>query len=173
MAHDFPKEASTQLFRDAMAQLPAAVHVVTTMGKAGLHGTTVTAFSSLSDEPPSVLVCVNRKSRIHDVLRDNGCFCVNQLSGGQDAVAAAFANSALGVEDRFDKTGPWHEWTDPLGATHRAHPEAAGSLTCELVSILDGYSHSIFIGRVTGIALRDGASALAYYRRGFEKIGGE
>lgn len=171
MPQDLLQAPTTPLFRNAMAQVPAAVHVVTTHGPAGLHGTTATAFSSLSDDPPSVLVCINRQARLHDILRANGRFCVNQLSGGQAALAATFASSKTGAQERFDSTGPWDLLADVDGADHLAHPLAAARLACAVTAMIDGNTHSIFIGRVTGMLLADAADALAYHRRAFLPIG--
>src|ERR1700754_4437328 len=66
-------------FREAMSRLGAAVHVITTDGVAGMTGFTATAVSSVSDQPPTLLVCLNRRSQITSVLRENGVFCVNTL----------------------------------------------------------------------------------------------
>jgi flavin reductase len=64
-------------FREAMSRLGAAVHVITTDGQAGMTGFTATAVSSVSDQPPTLLVCLNRRSTSAPVLSHNGVFCVN------------------------------------------------------------------------------------------------
>ena len=66
-------------FITAMRQVAATVTVVTTDGPAGQSGATVSAFTSLSADPPSVLVCLKADSRIAKAVRDNGVFCVNIL----------------------------------------------------------------------------------------------
>ncbi len=63
--------AEPALFREAMARLGAAVHIITTQGSAGKAGFTATAVASVSDSPPTVLVCLNRKSQITPVMREN------------------------------------------------------------------------------------------------------
>ena len=68
-------------FRNAMAQLPAAVNIITTNGPGGRCGITASAVCSVTDSPPTVLVCVNRNSATHDVFRTNGRLCVNVLCG--------------------------------------------------------------------------------------------
>src|SRR5215207_8254760 len=78
-------------FREAMSRHGAAVHVVTTAGPAGRAGVTATAVSSVSDQPPTLLVCLNRRSQMNPVLLENGVLCVNTLRAGSDALADLFA----------------------------------------------------------------------------------
>src|SRR3569623_1330146 len=78
-------------FREAMSQLGAAVHVVTTAGPAGIAGFTATAVVSVSDQPATLLVCLNRRSQVSPILRDNHALCVNVLRAGADTVADVFA----------------------------------------------------------------------------------
>src|SRR4030081_80227 len=79
------------LFREAMSRLGAAVHVVTTAGPAGKTGFTATAVCSVSDAPPTLLVCLNRKSAGGPMMRENGVFCVNTLGADAEAIADMFA----------------------------------------------------------------------------------
>ena len=76
--------ADPATFREAMSRLGAAVHIVTTAGKAGRAGFTATAVASVSDTPPTVLVCLNRKSQITPVMRENRVFCVNTLASSEE-----------------------------------------------------------------------------------------
>src|SRR6266850_2849857 len=78
-------------FREAMSRLGAAVHVVTTAGPAGKTGFTATAVCSVSDAPPTLLVCLNRKSAGGPMMRENGVFCVNTLGADAEALADMFA----------------------------------------------------------------------------------
>src|ERR1700761_9662778 len=89
-------------FREAMARLGAAVHVVTTAGPAGKTGFTATAVCSVSDAPPTVLVCINRKSQNGLVMRENGVFCVNTLGADAEPIADMFAGrTGAQAEGRF------------------------------------------------------------------------
>ena len=63
-------------FRDAMSSLSAAVNVVTTEGEAGRCGITATAVCSVTDTPPSVMVCINANSAMNPVFQGNGRLCV-------------------------------------------------------------------------------------------------
>src|SRR5271169_6988178 len=78
-------------FRDAMARLGAAVHVVTSAGLAGKTGFTATAVCSVSDQPATLLVCLNRRSNSAPLLAQNGVFCVNTLGAADSNLADIFA----------------------------------------------------------------------------------
>src|SRR5580704_6083681 len=74
-------------FREAMAKLGAAVHVVTSAGPAGKTGFTATAVCSVSDQPATLLVCLNRRSNSAPVMAQNGVFCVNTLGAAESNLA--------------------------------------------------------------------------------------
>ena len=74
--------ASGEAFRDAIARLPSGVNIVTTAGSAGKAGFTATAVASVSDDPPTVLVCLNRKSPQNRLIRENAQFAVQIVLGG-------------------------------------------------------------------------------------------
>src|SRR3979409_765350 len=78
-------------FREAMSRLGAAVHVVTTAGPGGKTGATATAVCSVSDTPPTLLMCLNRRSQTNPAVVENGVFCVNTLGAGGAAMAALLA----------------------------------------------------------------------------------
>ena len=89
-------------FKDSMANLAAAVSVVTTNGSGGKCGITVTAVMSITDTPPTVLVCVYKRSQMNKVFEQNGTMCVNVLSAGQDDIAAHFAGmKGSTMQERF------------------------------------------------------------------------
>src|ERR1044072_4391863 len=69
-------------FREAMSRLGAAVHVITTAGPGGKSGAPATAVTSVSDAPPPLLVCLNRRSQTCPIVVENGVFCVNTLGAG-------------------------------------------------------------------------------------------
>src|SRR5271170_5092248 len=95
------------VFREAMARLGAAVHVVTSAGLAGKTGFTATAVCSVSDTPAMLLVCLNRRSNSAPVLSQNGVFCINTLSAAESNIADMFAGrSGVHLEERFS-IGEW------------------------------------------------------------------
>ena len=90
-----------------MSRLGAAVHVVTTAGPGGKTGATATAVCSVSDAPPTLLVCLNRRSQTNPAVVENGVFCINTL-GASGAEIADIFSGRTGVigSDRFG-SGEW------------------------------------------------------------------
>src|SRR5262252_6977918 len=79
-------------FRTGLSLLPGGVTVITTDGPAGIAGFTASAVCSVTDSPPTVLVCMNRSSYAHQFFASNGVLCVSVLSAGQQPLSAMFAN---------------------------------------------------------------------------------
>lgn len=158
------------LYRDAMARVASAVHVVTTIGPHGRIGLTATAVASVSDTPPTVLVSVARPSRTLAVIEASGLFCVNTLPGGAEDLAEIFA-SRRGVdgEARF-QTRPWGKLV--TGAP--VLPDAVAAFDCRLVAVHDIATHRVLIGEVVGLGGAGGAAAdptsLIYRGRRFEAL---
>lgn len=95
-------------FRDAMSSLSAAVNIVTTDGPAGRCGITATAVCSVTDTPPSLMVCINSNSAMNPVFQENGKLCVNVLNHEQELMARHFAGmTGTSMEERFS----WDIWT--------------------------------------------------------------
>ena len=89
-------------FREAMSRLGAAVHIITTAGPGGKAGATATAVCSVSDAPPTLLMCLNRRSQTNPAVVENGVFCVNTLGAGGAEIADVFAGrSGVSGSDRF------------------------------------------------------------------------
>src|SRR3954453_752513 len=84
------------LFREAMSRLGAAVHVITTAGPGGKAGATATAVCSVSDAPPTLLMCLNRRSQTNPAVVENGVFCVNTLGDGGAEIEHAVAGGTGG-----------------------------------------------------------------------------
>ncbi|HBT57810.1 MAG TPA: FMN reductase, partial [Pseudomonas sp.] len=85
-----PAPVTKDAFRNAMSVLASAVNVVTTDGPAGRAGFTATAVCSVSDEPPSLLVCLNRSASVYDIFQTNDHLCVNTLTCDQQALSNLF-----------------------------------------------------------------------------------
>ena len=94
-------------FRDAMASCAAGVHVITTDGESGRYGITMTAVTPVTDEPPTIMLCINRKAAIIPILQTNRDLCINTLSESQQDIAEHFAGlTGLSPEERF----AYHIW---------------------------------------------------------------
>ncbi|WJJ94902.1 flavin reductase family protein [Neopusillimonas aromaticivorans] len=97
-----PMQPSQGDFRSVMARLPAAVNIITSDGPGGKVGMTATAMCSLTDSPPSVLVCLHEASRTTRAILQNGQLAVNMLAAGSEALSAAFAGQqGLEMAQRF------------------------------------------------------------------------
>ena len=151
-------------FISAMRRVASSVTVVTTDGPAGSHGATVSAFCSVSAEPPQVLICLRADSRIAQIIGDNGSFCVNVLPQLREDIADRFAGRHDDcVADRFDGVD--------CAPAEISGPAIAGATTfsCVLSEMVDSGSHRIFIGHVVDV--REGARApLAYLDGAYHRV---
>ncbi|MCK8637509.1 flavin reductase [Parasaccharibacter sp. TMW2.1882] len=154
------------VFRNAMSRLGSPVVLVTTDGLAGRHGLTVSAITSVTDTPPTVLVCLNRSNQSHRAFLENGRLGISILGKGHDTLACAFANSTLSSTDRFGY-GTWQ--TGPLGS-----PLLDGALATLDCTIDDTHSigtHDVLICRVHTITVKDGAGhGLTWFDRSFHYL---
>jgi flavin reductase len=153
-------------FRDAMAGLGAAVNIITSDGAAGLAGCTASAVCGVTDEPPTLLVCINRGSRNNAAFRTNGKLCVNVLNAEQQVLAAHFANSALPVTERFAAA----RW-DQLVTGAPVLREALASLDCEIESTTEVGTHTVFFCAVKAAHTQVAGDALIYYGRRYHRVG--
>lgn len=153
-------------FREAMARLAAGVCIVTSRGPAGLAGCTATAVCSVTDDPPTLIVCLNRASRNNAVIRANGTLCVNILGAGQETLARHFADSSLTVEERFAKAA----WL-AAGDNAPALKEAAAALDCRISRVEEVGSHSVFFCTIRSRYLAEDRGGLAYHARHFHALG--
>lgn len=155
------RQVDSQLYRDAMSRFAGAVHVVTTNGRAGRRGVTVIASCSVSDDPPTVLVCLSRVKPDNDVFPENGVFALNTLGADHGAIADAFSGlTGLSQEDRF-ALATWE--TVSTGAPVLVG--ALASLDCRIVETKDVATHRILFGEVTGIRIGDRLRPLIYQDR--------
>jgi flavin reductase (DIM6/NTAB) family NADH-FMN oxidoreductase RutF len=146
-------------FRQALGHFAAAVTVVTTVRDDDAPaGITVTAFSSLSLEPPLVLVCIDKRARLHEQFQIDRAFAVNILAEDQEAISRRFAQSE---GDQFREIG----WTrGPMGAP--LIQDAVCSIECRITDLLPGGDHTIIVGEVESTKIRE-AKPLCYFRGGY------
>jgi len=147
-------------FRKAMGSFAAGVTVVTVCHDGRLAGTTVSAFSSVSMDPPLVMVCLKRDSRTLAALSQAGRFCVNILAGDQGDLAHRFARS--GADDRFALTA--------VEAGICGAPLLSGAIAwveCALHAAHDGGDHEILVGRVLRVVVDEAKAPLVYVRGAF------
>lgn len=143
-------------FRQSLRRWASGVTVVTSRAGDELHGMTVSAFSSVSADPPVVLVCANRSSKTHGVIQSGGVYTVNILASDQQDLSARFSSSKT-EGSRFD------------GVPHRIGVSGAPvlegtlvSLECKTIAAYDHGSHTIYIGEVVAAHMTDKAPLLYY-----------
>lgn len=160
-------EPERQRFRDAMARLGAAVTVVTTDGPAGRAGFTASAVCSVTDTPPTLLVCMNRNSRLNPTVKENGRLCVNVLAATQQHLSDRFAGfTGVDSADRFGAD----EWLT-LATGAPVLMDAVASLDCEVEEVLEKGTHSVIFAGVRAIRLGAAGPALIWFSRDYHPIG--
>ncbi|MFN3548645.1 MAG: flavin reductase [Mesorhizobium sp.] len=153
-------------YRDAMANFAGAVHIVTTDGPAGRRGVTVIAACSVSDHPPTILVCLNRENEKNDVFRDNGVFALNTLAAEHQELSADFAGlTGKPSERRFDGD----DW-ETISTGAPTLKNALAVFDCELMEAKDFATHRVLFGRVTGLRVGDNLPPLLYHRRAYRVL---
>jgi flavin reductase len=153
-------------FREGMARLGAAVNIVTTSGPAGRYGLTASAVCSVTDTPPTLLVCMKRSSRLRDFFHENGVLCVNALTADQQPLSAMFAGQTeRTMEERFEAS----EWkTLTTGAPVLLG--AIASFDTRIARIVEVGTHTIFFCEVMGVQVGKASSSLVYFERSYHGI---
>lgn len=167
MTENKPDHALQPCFRDAMASCAAGVHVITTDGSAGRYGITMTAVTPVTDAPPTVMICINRRSAIIPILQTNEDLCINVLSATQQDVAEHFAGiTKLSPEERFE----YHIWH--RGQTGQLQVEGAlAHLHGKITAQHDIGTHHVFYVLINEINVHDTTQpALVYFRRNFNQL---
>ncbi len=166
MSHPAKSSPSTDAFRKALSHFTTGVTVVTVgHGRGQVHGMTANAFTSVSLEPLLVLVCIDRSARTHPLVRQQKCFGINVLGEHQENLAKYFAQ----VEQD-------HESAERLGVKYqhseRGTPMLDGALAhldCRLVSTFEAGDHTIFVGEVEQVEVREGRP-LVFYRGKYRRL---
>jgi flavin reductase (DIM6/NTAB) family NADH-FMN oxidoreductase RutF len=160
-----PVTAPVQDFVNAMASSAMGVSIVTTQGEAGRFGLTVSAWSSVSAEPPLLLACINRKNAIAEAITQNGFFAVNALDDSHADMAQVFAGRPKSGEAYVFDDAQW------LAVKHGLPllQGASATFVCALDSFYDAGTHRIFMGRVEE-AVSGTVSPLLYHNRRFGKF---
>lgn len=158
--------ASLDAFRESMARLAAAVHIVTAQADGESHGMTITAACSLSVDPMSMILSINRGSATRKAILSSRRLCLNMLAPGRDDLAMRFAG-AFGHrgEDRFQE-GDWlYEAAAPPMLRN-----AAAALQCDLVDAHDFGTHSVLLCTVRDVRLGAETKALVYANRRYGAV---
>jgi flavin reductase len=158
-----------QRFRDGMSQLAGAVTIVATDGPHGRGGITATAVCSVSDAPPTLLVCVNSGSDLNPLLKANQHFSVNVLGAGHEGLSNRFAGYVKGVSmaERLLE-GDWA----PGGTGSPLLRDALASFDCRLQGFQEVGTHTVMFGEVQAVWLQGEGKPLLYFRRAYGTVGG-
>ncbi len=149
-------------FRTALSRFASGVTVVTTKNKDGkLFGITVSAFCSVSLDPPLVLICIDKKTGSHHAFHEAGCFIVNFLREDQQDLSNHFASS---LDDKFSKV-QHHINESGLPVLQ----DSLATLECKLIYSYEGGDHTIFVGEVEKTSVGEG-NPLIYFRGQYRRI---
>ncbi|OFW77691.1 MAG: hypothetical protein A2201_00125 [Alicyclobacillus sp. RIFOXYA1_FULL_53_8] len=149
-------------FKQALGRFASGVTIVTTADGERLSGLTVSAFSSVSLDPPLVLVCINKQSSAVDTLRSGRVFAVNFLSDEQIALSNHFASRTT---DKFSDTA-YHLGTLGVPILQGCLAHLEGSLVQEI----DAGDHYVYIGQVEATEFDDTKQPLLYYHGRYETL---
>jgi flavin reductase (DIM6/NTAB) family NADH-FMN oxidoreductase RutF len=148
-------------FRAAISGLATAVSVLTTDGPAGRAGLTCSAVCSVSDSPPTILACVNRRSAAYATIIANGVFCANCLPACRRDLSQIFAGvGQVPMADRFDP----NLWS-ALCTGAPCLKDALTVFDCELAEAREVATHGVLIGRVLATADNGSVEPLIHHRQ--------
>jgi len=153
-------------FREAMSRLGAAVHVITTAGPAGTAGFTATAVVSVSDQPATLLVCINRRSQVAPIIEANRVLCINTLRADADNTADVFAGrTRVPMAERFDCAS----WTE-LSTGAPVLSDAVVAFDCRVIETKAVATHNVIFAGVVAVRLGKPGPALVYHERAYKQV---
>lgn len=159
-----PPAVTRDEFRHAMAGLAAAVNIITSDGPAGRAGFTATAVCSVTDDPPTLLVCLNRSASVHEVFTSNSTVCVNTLAHGQEALSNLFGGRTS-MAERF-AVGQWRKWVTGAPLLEGA----AASFDCRISNTVSVGTHDILFCEVVAVKRQGDAHGLVYFDRQYHGV---
>jgi flavin reductase ActVB len=149
-------------FRNALSRFASGVTIVSTRDSSGkFHGITVSAFCSVSLEPPMVLICIEKETASHYAFEESEVFVVNILKGHHSSASERFAAP---FPDKF-QDGEFRPGIEGVPVLN----DALASLECRLTFAYHGGDHSIFVGQVENVTIADG-DPLVYFRGRYTAI---
>jgi flavin reductase (DIM6/NTAB) family NADH-FMN oxidoreductase RutF len=161
-----PERASTEEFREALSQVATSVSIVSTDGAHGIAGLTCSAVCAVTLEPPTVIVCVNRKSAANAVIKANRVLCVNSLGAEQVELSQMFAGvGRVPMKERF--RGPhWSVLT--TGSPYCTQSRVA--LDCRVSEVREVGTHTVFFAEVLSTVHIANDQPLIHHSRGYATI---
>jgi flavin reductase len=147
-----------------MARLGAAVNIITTDGPGGRAGFTASAVCSVTDEPPTLLVCLNRSASVYATFKANGVLCVNTLGSGHTAISNLFGGKTS-MEERFAAAS----WSAGLSGAPLLE-QASVSFDCRVRQCTEVGTHDVLICEVLAITTGERAESLIYFNRAYHAL---
>ncbi len=155
-----------QIFRSGMSRLAAAVNIITTDGPAGRSGFTASAVCSVTDDPPMLLVCMNRGNSHAEAFLTNRVLCVNTLGAGAEELSNTFAGMrGLEGAERFG-VGDWSR----LETGAPVLDSAACAFDCEIAEVAEQGTHAVLFARVRAVRLGPDSGGLVYFQRRYHVV---
>jgi flavin reductase (DIM6/NTAB) family NADH-FMN oxidoreductase RutF len=149
-------------FRAVMGRFASGVTVVTASDESGsAYGMTVSAFASVSLQPPLVVMCIDHAASLHDTLTNAPFFAVNILASTQEPIARRFADTGA---QRFEGIG-YRNGENGVPILN----DVLAFVECKRVSSTEAGDHTIIVGETVAASMRD-ARPLLYYRGGFAQL---
>ncbi|WP_313375165.1 NADH-dependent FMN reductase RutF [Pantoea sp. CTOTU50773] len=164
--HELPllQNVDRDAFRHAMARLGAAVNIITTDGPAGRAGFTASAVCSVTDTPPTLLVCLNRSASVWPTFRDNGYLCVNTLAAGHEDLSTLFGGKTP-MDQRFAAAN-WHT----LASGSPLLEGATVSFDCKITQVVSVGTHDVLMCEALALVRNDDSHGLAWFDRGYHHL---
>jgi flavin reductase len=154
-------------FRSGMARLAAGVNIITSTGPNGRCGFTASAVCSVTDDPPTLLVCTNRGSQSYDTIKASGILCVNAIAARHEELSMRFAG-ANGIKDMAARFAG-AEWTT-LVTGAPALADANVSFDCRVVRNVEVGTHDTFFCEVVAIREAGSPEGMVYFGRKFHRV---
>ena len=165
MNGSYPSQVEDHGFKDVMAQWASGVTIATTRHAGAPVGMTVSSFSSVSLQPPQILICVNHRANTHAAIAASGYFAVNLLGADQQEWGMRFAGLQPAVGDRFAGIA--------LSTAQTGAPILSGVLAwldCLLQHAFSSGDHTIFVGEVVACKVGSTKAPLLYFRRDWRRL---
>jgi flavin reductase len=151
-------------YRNAMSRLGAAVNIIATDGPAGRAGFTASAVCSVTDEPPTLLVCLNRTASVYPAFEANGVLCVNVLAPDHQELSGVFGGKTP-MEQRF-AAARWHD--SATGSPVLVG--AAVSFDCRVARSTSVGTHDVLFCEVLAVYVGEAAHGLIYFDRRYHGL---
>lgn len=152
------------VFKDGMRKLAGAVSLIATKGNYGQGGITATSVCSITLEPPTLMVSVNKFTSLNEIIKNNNSFSVNILKAGAEPMASLFAGIGnVPMEDRLSN-GDWF-----IGKTGKVlYKHSLASFGCDISKVVEMNTHSVIFGQVTEVNFcKDQVHPLIYFNRSY------